>query len=124
MGDAAEKWLVENDPDYLANAANWKHLQQSGTYRRPRQEIPWGLADDLELLVEGGERTSYVGEGSDRREPRARGYVGEVGRRICERCGEMFVPKAARHKFCSHACRQSVWDRKKRRERKTLTQTS
>ncbi len=112
MGDAAEKWLVENDPEYLANAANWKHLQQSGTYRRPRQEIPWGLADDLELLVECSERTTYVGDNSFG--PRARGYVGEVGRRACERCGELFVPTNSWNRFCSSRCRRTVEKRRQR----------
>lgn len=112
MGDAAEKWLVEHDPDYDANSGNWKHIQNSGAYRRPRQEIPWGLADDLERLVESEHQ-----EG-ERRGPKARGYVGEVEQRLCERCGGAFTPTNSWNRFCTGNCQRSAWKRAKRRQKK------
>jgi hypothetical protein len=71
--DSAESWLREHDHEYGDRSLGWKQIRHDGTYRRPRREIPWGLADDLERLVEAG---------NQRRGPKVRGYVGEVGRRI------------------------------------------
>lgn len=114
----AEDWLTDHDPDYATRSAGWKHVRYDGTYRRPRQEIPWGLADDLELLVEAGER---LGGERDRRGPKPRGYVGAAERRACERCGELFAPSVSRHRFCSDRCR---WAAQKKAQRSAAKRMS
>jgi hypothetical protein len=101
MTDAAEQWLLDNDPNYEKSRRGWADLDDDGVYHTPAQEIPWGLSEELELLVnlEAGE---YV-ESSI-----ARGY------RTCEnhRCGLLFQPTNPWHRFCRRACRQSAYRRR------------
>lgn len=104
----AEKWLREHDPDYENESEDWKHMRRVGIYERPRQEIPWGLGADLEWLVETGRASN------ERRGPKARGYVGVVDTRVCERCGEAFVPKNSWNRFCSTRCRRTAEKRRQR----------
>jgi hypothetical protein len=104
----AEKWLLANDPYYKFESQFWKHLRRKGVYERPRQEVPWGLANDLQQLVET-ERAA-----DERRGPKARGYVDWAERRACERCGETFIPKNSWSRFCSRRCQHADLMRRKR----------
>jgi predicted nucleic acid-binding Zn ribbon protein len=117
-GNAAEKWLVENDPDYIEHRRDWKQIRPDGTYSRPRQEIPWGLADDLEHLVGLGRMSP------DRRATKARGYVGVVDRRACERCHSLFTPTNSWNRFCSDRCRWAAQKKEQRRVAKMSAHSS
>lgn len=89
--DDAERWLQDNDPNYSTSVSRWKNVK-SGIYRIPRQEIPWGNAQDLAELVDA--------RGGD--------YVESVPRRACERCHFLFVPQTPWHRFCSRACKHQA----------------
>ena len=95
--DSAELWLLENDPNYVKASQDWKHLK-TGEYVCPPQEIPWGNADDIQMLVDAGEAR----------------YLPVPARRACESCGYLFVPNTPWQRFCREPCRKRVANRRLR----------
>jgi hypothetical protein len=96
--DAATAWLREHDMNY--RGAGWKDIRDSGEYRMPRQEVPWGGADDLALLVASGSGD----------------YVRSLPWTRCRdhRCRIEFVPVTPWQEFCSGRCRLRAHRRKRR----------
>lgn len=97
--DAAEAWLAEHDPGYESSRLAWKDLD-GGAYRTPPQEIPWGSAADLALLVDTDQAR----------------YVEPVDTIACAHCGEMFAPVTSWQRYCSETCEQR--NRERRRQKR------
>lgn len=90
--DAGEKWLIENDPDYDSSAA---------------REIPWGMSQDIERLVE---RSS----GPYRFHGTKAHVIVSVESRACWWCEQMYVPNTKWQKFCTVNCRTGAFKARKR----------
>lgn len=92
--DAAEKWLNANDPSYALSARAWKHIDENGEYRTPREELPVGGLQEISTLVDAGAKPV--------------GNTTAALDRACVRCNQTFVPWDGDQKYCGDLCRAAA----------------
>jgi len=97
--DSAEQWLLEYDPEYAVTSRGWKHVI-GGTYELPREEdVARSEHVSVEKLLESGARA-----------------VHGVPTRACDGCGIDFEAERRdgnRQRFCSNACKQKAYRRRR-----------